>query len=92
MAQARSNTKTTTEPEQVDAVQDIRTELDKTDSEPAGQDHTLVEDATTGPLSSTTEDVVLIREAGGHKAGDTITVTRGAADYLREQGYAEGDD
>ncbi|UXZ57078.1 hypothetical protein [Curtobacterium sp. Arg-1] len=43
---------------------------------------------------STTEEVTLSKEVGGHKSGATITVTPGAAEYLRQQGYvdSEGDD
>lgn len=44
-------------------------------------------DADPGITQAHTEDVTLTREAGGHKEGDTITVTHGAAEYLREQGY-----
>ncbi len=51
-----------------------------------------VADARAALTASTTEDIVLLKEAGGHKAGDTITVTHGAADYLREQGYVETED
>lgn len=40
-----------------------------------------------------TEEVTLEKDAGGHRAGDTITVTHGAAAYLREQGYVlDGDE
>lgn len=39
-----------------------------------------------------TEEVTLEKDAGGHRAGDTITVTHGAAAYLREQGYVADDD
>ncbi|MFJ3381925.1 hypothetical protein ACIPJ2_16120 [Curtobacterium sp. NPDC090217] len=39
-----------------------------------------------------TEDVTLGKDVGGHRAGDTITVTHGSADYLREQGYLEDHD
>ncbi|QKS17305.1 hypothetical protein HUN59_14780 [Curtobacterium sp. Csp2] len=39
-----------------------------------------------------TEEVTLEKDAGGHRAGDTITVTHGAAAYLREQGYVLDDE
>lgn len=41
---------------------------------------------------SGTEQVTLEKDAGGHRAGDTITVTHGAADFLREQGYVADHD
>lgn len=40
----------------------------------------------------TTESVKLNREVGGHDKGATISVTPGAADYLRGQGYLDEPD
>jgi len=48
-------------------------------------DATVAADPVT--TQARTEDITLTREAGGHKEGDTITVTHGAAEYLREHGY-----
>jgi len=61
-------------------------------TDPVDHAAAAIADARTALTTSTTEDVVLVKEAGGHKSGDTITVTRGAAEYLREQGYVDSED
>lgn len=67
------------------------TESEQSDLERAGVAPSDLEQAKrdVALLTSTTEQVTLTKEAGGHKAGATITVTHGAAEYLREQGYVD---
>lgn len=50
------------------------------------------EAAHSAPKPPTSEEVTLAKEVGGHKSGATITVTPGAAEYLREQGYVDDGD
>lgn len=104
MAQARTNAKTTTAGEEGKAIMPEQPQPASADPEhideattPDVIDYAAIaaEAARAARAAMTkprTEDVILLREAGGHKAGDTITITHGAADYLREQGYVGTDD
>jgi hypothetical protein len=102
MAQARTNTKTTTE--QPDTEQDARDEIDKASVKEDEQASaaTLADaialDVTdddgekeSGEPVSTAVPITLVQELGGHKAGATVHVTPGVADWYEEHGYLDAD-
>lgn len=69
------------------------TEVEKAGVAPADTEraNAAAEELAAAPDDGT-EDVTLEKDAGGHRAGDTITVTHNAADFLREQGYVADHD